>query len=92
MQAVRKIAEDSKNVAFGVHARERMEERGIDDRDAIKVIRIGELKGDIEPGKARGEWKCKITAQIKGSREIGVVTLVLATGKILVKTVEWEDP
>ena len=89
---VREIAAKSENVAFGTHARERMEERGITDRDAIEVLRTGELKGDIEPGTNGGEWKCKFIAPIKGSREIGVVTILLINGRLFVKTVEWEDP
>ena len=55
MKAIRTIAGDSRNVGFGKHARERMEQRGISDRDAIKVLRVGELKGEIEPGNAHGE-------------------------------------
>jgi hypothetical protein len=91
LNMVRKSAADSQNVSFGTHARERLEERGITDREAIKVLRTGELKGDIEPGNERGEWKCKIVAPIKGSREVGVVTVVLVDGHLFVKTVEWED-
>lgn len=89
---VRMAASDSKNVAFGRHARERMEERGITDREAIRVLRTGEIEGDIEPGSQPGEWKCKIVAPMKGSREVGVVTVVLVSGRLFVKTVEWEDP
>jgi hypothetical protein len=89
---VRDAAADSQNVGFGRHARERLEQRGITDREAIKVLCSGELKGDIEAGSERGEWKCKVVAPIKGSREIGVVTVVLVNGHLFVKTVEWEDP
>jgi hypothetical protein len=91
MRMIRSIAANSHRVGFGRHARERMELRGITDREALKVLLVGELKGDIEPGNARGEWKCKVVAPIKGSREIGVVTIVLITGRLFVKTVEWED-
>jgi hypothetical protein len=68
-----------------------MERRGITDRDALKVLRTGALKGEIEPGNARGEWKRKVVAPMKGSREVGVVTIVLLSGKLFVMTVEWED-
>jgi hypothetical protein len=68
-----------------------MVERGITDRDAISVLRTGELRGNIEPGTTRGEWKCKFVAPIKGSREVGVVAVVLVNGRLFVKTVEWED-
>lgn len=90
-KAVRQTAAKSENVSFGKHARERMEERGITDREAIRVLQTGELKGDIEPGTARGEWKCKFVAPIRGSRQIGVITIVLVNGRLFVKTVEWED-
>jgi len=92
MKVIRRLAADSGNVGFGAHARERMVLRGITDRDALGVLRAGEVKGNIEAGKARGEWKCKVTAPIKGSREAGVVTIVWANKKLFVKTVEWEDP
>jgi hypothetical protein len=88
---VREMAAKSENVSFGEHARERMEERGITDREAIRVLRTGELRGDIETGTKRGEWKCKFVARIKGSREIGVITIVLVNSRLFVKTVEWED-
>lgn len=88
---VRKSAADSQNVSFSRHARERLAERGITDKEAIKVLRIGELRGDIEPGTERGEWKCKLVAPIKGSREVGVITIMLVNSRLLVKTVEWED-
>ena len=68
-----------------------MEERGITDLDALRVLRIGELSGAITPGRERGEWKCKIVAPIKGRREIGVVTILIRNCKLRIKTVEWED-
>lgn len=91
VKGIREIAARSENVAFGTHARERMEERGITDWEAIRVLRTGELKGDIEPGTNEGEWKCKFVAPIKGSRKVGVVTILLINGRLFVKTVEWED-
>jgi len=46
---------------------------------------------DIEPGKNPGEWKCKMVANIKGNRDVGVATLVVNGQRLFVKTVEWED-
>lgn len=88
---VRSVAEDSANVKFGMHALERMEERGITTLDALRVLRQGDLKGGIEAGTHVGEWKCKIVRQMRGSREIGVVTVVMSSGRLFIKTVEWED-
>jgi len=68
-----------------------MEERGITTLDALRVLRSGDIKGSIEAGNSKGEWRCKIVKQMKGAREIGVVTIVISTGRLFVKTVEWED-
>ena len=91
LDMVRGAAADSANVKFGNHAFDRMEERGITTLDALRVLRGGDIKGDIEPGANSGEWKCKITKPMKGSREIGVVTIVMSNRRLFVKTVEWED-
>ncbi|MFT4056728.1 MAG: DUF4258 domain-containing protein [Novosphingobium sp.] len=91
LEAIRRAASDSANVRFGNHALDRMEERGITTLDALRVLRAGDIKGSIEPGMNAGEWKCKIAKLMKGSREIGVVTLAMSNGRLFVKTVEWED-
>lgn len=88
---IRHLAIDSKNVAFSDHAEERMDERGITDMDVLRVLRTGEISGPIEPGMHEGEWKCKMTAPIKGRREVGVVALLIRNRKLRIKTVEWED-
>jgi Domain of unknown function (DUF4258) len=91
LDMVRGAAADSANVKFGFHALDRMEERGITTLDALRVLRDGDIKGPIEPGQNTGEWKCKIVKTMKGSREVGVVTLVMSARRLFVKTVEWED-
>ena len=88
---IRSVAADSKNVAFGNHALDRMEERGITTLDALRVLRTGDIVGDIEPGMNVGEWKCKMVARKRGSRDVGVATVVLRSGRLFIKTVEWED-
>lgn len=90
-QLVRVRAVDSRNVSFGSHALDRMEERDISTLDALRVLRTGDLVGDIVAGRQTGEWKCKMVARKKGSRDMGVVSVVLRSGRLFVKTVEWED-
>jgi hypothetical protein len=68
-----------------------MEERGITTLDALRVLRGGDIEGEIVAGANPGEWKCKVIAKIRGSREIGVITITMRTGHLFVKTVEWED-
>ena len=91
MATIRRLAQDSGLVGFGNHSIERMEERGITRLDALRVLRGGDIRGEIEPGRSSGEWKCKVVMKIRGSREIGVVTVVANERRLFVKTVEWED-
>jgi hypothetical protein len=95
-KTIRKLAMDSRNVRWKVvsyetHAESRMEWRDITDRMMFEVLRTGFIKGDIEPGKNPGEWKAKMVKKMKGSREVGVVTIVIRNCKLFIKTVEWED-
>jgi hypothetical protein len=78
-------------VAFSDHALDRMDERSITDIQVERALRTGEIRGEVEPGRREGEWKCKIVERMKGQREIGVVTIVLRNARLFIKTVEWED-
>jgi len=71
---------------------DRMLERDITDEVALDVLRNGYLAGEVELGKNPGEWKLKVAKQIKGRRQVGVVVVVIRERRLLVKTVEWEDP
>lgn len=68
-----------------------MYERGISDSEVLTVLRTGMLKGPILAGINAGEWKCKVVAKPRGSRQMGVVTIILLDEHLFVKTVEWED-
>ncbi len=84
--------ENTRNVFFTDHALERMEERDIPDVTVYRVLRNGHIKGDPEPGKNEGEWIIKICDAVRGRREVGVVTIVVNDKKLVITTVEWEDP
>ncbi len=88
---VRALAEDSKNIAWSSHARERFRGREINNRMAMMVLRCGGISGEIVTGKMAGEWKAKLTFPVPGRREVGVVMILIRETRILVKTVEWED-
>ncbi|MEP3279382.1 MAG: DUF4258 domain-containing protein [Stappiaceae bacterium] len=93
---IRSLAMHSKNVrwksqSYTTHAESRMEWRGITDKMMFEVLRTGTIRGDIIPGRYPGEWKVKMTKKMKGSREVGVVTVVINAKKLFIKTVEWED-
>jgi hypothetical protein len=87
---IREIAQSSAHVILSTHALVRMLERGFLDIDVFRILRSGSIDG-VPVLTDRGEWKCKMTQQIKGGRTGGVVTIILQGGKLLVKTVEWED-
>jgi len=91
MAIIRFLAQDTERIVFGDHAQERMSERGITDGDVYSVLRCGEPKETISPGINPGEWKCKVVANIRGSRHIGTVIIVILNELLFVKTVEWED-
>ncbi|MCH9694283.1 MAG: DUF4258 domain-containing protein [Gammaproteobacteria bacterium] len=90
-QTIHGLAEKSENVSWSIHALERMVERDITDLQILRVLRTGMIESEIEAGKNPGEWKCKMVAEIRGRREVGVVTICNNGQRLYVKTVEWED-
>lgn len=88
---IRALATKVVSPGFSEHALVRMDERGITTLDVMHVLKVGSIKGEIEAGRAAGEWKCKVVANIRGNRDAGVVTVVINREKLFVKTVEWED-
>lgn len=87
---IRELAAISDNIDWAVHALRRMRERSILDADVLRTLRLGIIEGQPEQ-TLRREWKCKMTRPIKGNREIGVVTIVMQSNRLFIKTVEWED-
>ena len=88
---VRRLSQDTGNIAWGKHALERMAERDIRDYVVVDVLREGEISGSFEPGSNPGEWKAKFVKEVRGRRQAGVVVIVIRNAKLFVKTVEWED-
>lgn len=91
LRIVRGLAQDSRNISWSAHTRERFAQRDITNRMAVTVLRNGQIRGDIVPGKHAGEWKAKLFFPIPGRREVGVAMILVKESKIFVKTVEWED-
>lgn len=91
LKVVRGLAERTENIRWSAHARERFLQRDINNTMATRVIRKGEISGDIVAGAKAGEWKAKLAYPIFGKREVGVVIILIGETTILVKTVEWED-
>ena len=87
---IQQFALVTENVILGAHALERMAEREIFDVDVFRVLRSGYVD-EIPEQTAQNEWKCKVTLKIRGGRTAGVITIILQSSKLFVKTVEWED-
>ncbi|GLQ15872.1 DUF4258 domain-containing protein [Maritalea porphyrae] len=90
-EEIRRLASNSENVFWTKHARERMIERGIPVMTAHKVLREGQVYGEIMPGQNENEWKAKMVRNAKGNRDVGVVCVVKREDRLVVLTVEWED-
>ena len=91
LRLVRELAENTSNIAWSAHARERFSQRDITNRMAMSVLRNGQVRGEITAGRNAGEWKAKLVFPIPGRREVGVAMILIKESRIFVKTVEWED-
>jgi hypothetical protein len=85
------LAEQTEMVVFSEHAQERMLERDISDLDVYRVLDKGAIKGGIRAGRKPGEWICKVAWRLRGSRDVGVVVVVIREKRLWINTVEWED-
>lgn len=79
------------NVIFTDHAWDRVDEREITREDVFRILREGHCSD--EPAKNdKGHWQAIMTKRIQGSREAGVVTVILEDDdKLIIRTVQWMD-
>ena len=88
---IRQLAARTKNIGWSTHVYAQMEAREIREEDVLKVLRTGDIHGDIVSGRSPGEWRAKMVARIKANRDVGVVTVVCDGKRLFLKTAEWED-
>jgi hypothetical protein len=88
---IKLAAAKTENVFLSPHARKQMWAREITDVEVFKVLRIGVISGVPWHEPEIGGLACKVTGRHTGGRWIGVVTVVIHEGRLIVKTVEWED-
>ena len=89
-QRINALAECSSNLIWTDHVRDQMLDRGITTTDVLRVLRT-EYVDDDPTETERGEWKCKITKNVRGSRDVGVVTVIWQATRLILITAEWED-
>lgn len=87
---IRGLALETENIRWGIHALDRMTERGIFDVLVLRVVRNGSCPENPVLTE-RGEWKAKMVCRVAGARDVGVVVVILKANKLFIKTVEWED-
>lgn len=88
---IKQSAHDSTKVYFMPHAQDRMKERGILDSEVFRVLRNGDVRGEIENARETGGKKVKMVHLTRGNREVGVVVVILSDSRLKVITVQWED-
>lgn len=77
---------------MGEHAFDRVEERSILQEDVYRILERGMVNDAPEYIEETKEWKVVVVKRMPGTREAGVVTLVVADDDTLfVKTVMWMD-
>lgn len=91
MERIRTLAKETVKVFFSEHAEARMWDRDISSIEVLEALRLGSIDGVPWTEPETSEQACKIVFKKKGSRTVGVVTILLAEDGLFVKTVEWED-
>jgi hypothetical protein len=77
---------------FTGHAGARMDERGIRPGDVQRVLRQGDIDGDITSGRNATEWRCLVVGRLDWTpREAGVATIIVRKDYLIIVTVEWMD-
>jgi hypothetical protein len=91
MKTIRDLAAQQR-ITFSNHAFGRSSRRTISYRDAEKVLRMGEIEGEITPGENPGEWDCLVVGKRElNGRDIGAATIVASEQRLIIKTVKWKD-
>lgn len=92
-RVVRERAREGKtgNVILSDHTWDRVSEREITRKDIFRILREGHCLEDPIKNE-KGNWQVIIVKRIAGSREAGVVTVILDDEEgLVVRTVEWMD-
>ena len=82
---VREIAKESGRIYWTDHAGERMEEREISSRQALRTIQEGQIDGKIV-SDGRDEWKLTLKKRDAG-QTVRVVVAMSGSGDLTVVTV-----
>lgn len=89
---IHSLAQQSANIKYTAHARERIKLRGFTLRDVERILQRGIIMQEPRLGE-HGDWSYLVQyIGLEGrSREAGCVTMILRNKALLIKTVEWID-
>jgi len=82
LERVRELAQDTFNIYWTSHVQERMDERDIVDAQALRVLREGNLLGELE--LEGGDWQMTLSKRCSG-RLVHVVA-ALSQSQLIVIT------
>lgn len=82
LERIRELAQDTFNIFWTSHAQERMDERGIVDAQALRVLREGTAQGELELDG--GDWKMTLSRYCSG--RIVHVVVALSESQLVVIT------
>lgn len=82
LERVRELAQNTFNIYWTSHAQERMDQRDIVDVQALRVLREGNLHGELELDG--GDWKMTLSKHCSG-RLVHVV-VALSESQLVVVT------
>ena len=87
---IHQLASTSANIVFGFDALAGMRERGITDVQVLEILLAG-FVSENPVLTEHNDWQCKITKELRGRREAGILIVILQNSRLFLKTVEWED-
>jgi hypothetical protein len=87
---IHELAEASENIIFGDDALDDMEARSITDIQVLEILLAGFVSAQPETTE-HGDWRCKITKELRGRREAGAVVVILRNSRLFLQRVAWEN-
>ena len=66
---VRELAQNSSNLLWTDHIKQRMQDRGIDTDAVLRILREGDVEEEPTEAKKPGDWKIKMVRKMGNGTE-----------------------
>ncbi len=87
---IRELAQSSDNIIFGDEALDDMVERGITDVQVLEIL-LGGYVADQPQMTEFGDWRCKVSKELRGRREAAALVVIMRNARLFLKSVGWEE-